>query len=527
VSKPISAGGRQLLAMLPEVYRNLDNGDLADYLDACGELLDQVRQTMDQLVADTFPDRPDTDSWGAGLAAQDWILPYLAQLLDVRLISPYSEGRRQEIGRAVAWRQRKGTLRAVEEIAEAVGQSEVEVQEGWQRVAVTPRVDIPILTGATPDESAPDRSAPQIAARHTALPAVTPDLRRPSRAVSASSEHPGARTSRFGNDAVTWRHANRHGVPCFPGGFDDLSRRTPDIRTPDWRKGHVLPRRAVLFAPPPTGFFPLNTIRRSWADRLNQQNGYRINDRTEDGKRFISGPREGFDGMFTITDRPPDFKEDVVSLVCLNFEESIKITRGRIILQRVAARELVVETEGEAEPVVEAVDCLFGTVKAQEGLVRLEYTTVVESLHCRILQASDSIMAGEVHASNRAADVAATCVRYSRVPEELAAALPATQLPASTTDRPAFADFRICDSDGIEHDSREFGQPGFGVLHSATATTICHGAEDGGEMGAYHHSRYCLRTAAILEKLRDFLPVGIEAVLATDPRLLTPPPEAT
>ena len=109
MSRPRSVLGRDLLALLPEVYRTQDNGDLAAYLDACGELLDMVRNTLDQSLADAFPDRPP-----AGRAAQDWILPYLAQLLDVRLISPHVNGHRQEVGRAVAWRQRKGTLRAVE-----------------------------------------------------------------------------------------------------------------------------------------------------------------------------------------------------------------------------------------------------------------------------------------------------------------------------------------------------------------------------------------------------------------------------
>ena len=54
--------------LLPEVYRNRDNtgwgaggsveklGDLARYLDACGVMLDQIRNTLDQRLVDSFAD---------------------------------------------------------------------------------------------------------------------------------------------------------------------------------------------------------------------------------------------------------------------------------------------------------------------------------------------------------------------------------------------------------------------------------------------------------------------------------------
>ncbi|NNK00749.1 MAG: hypothetical protein HKP58_10080, partial [Desulfatitalea sp.] len=48
------------------------------------------------------------------------------------------------------------------------------------------------------------------------------------------------------------------------------------------------------------------------------------------------------------------------------------------------------------------------------------------------------------------------------------------------------------------------------------------GAEDGGELGAYHHRRYCGRQDAVVEKLKAFLPVGTIPVLIVDP--VWPPP---
>jgi len=44
-------------------------------------------------------------------------------------------------------------------------------------------------------------------------------------------------------------------------------------------------------------------------------------------------------------------------------------------------------------------------------------------------------------------------------------------------------------------------------------------------MGAYHHKYYSLKWEAVLDKMREFLPVGIEPILIQDTRLLRVPPE--
>jgi hypothetical protein len=179
--------GRQLYGLLPEIYRSRDSagsegrGDLAKFLDACGELLDLLRNTLDQRLADSFPDNPEK-----GRECQAWLLPYFAQLLDVRLVSPDKEGRRDEVAKAVAWRQRKGTRTAVEQIAEAVAQTEVKVQEGWKRVATTPRIGMPLLPAKALGEAEAfddHREHPAWAARHPGLPSTMVDLRYPSRAI--------------------------------------------------------------------------------------------------------------------------------------------------------------------------------------------------------------------------------------------------------------------------------------------------------------------------------------------------------
>lgn len=487
MSRPATGTGQQLYALLPEVYRSRDGGepgnggDLAAYLDACGELLDLIRNTLDQRLADSFPDPPP-----AGRAVQGWLLPYFAQLLDVRLVSPHVDGRRQEVARAVSWRQRKGTIAVVKEIARAVAQTEVEVQEGWKRVAVTPRVALPLAPAA--DLPRPlDMANPLEAARHPGLPAVTPDLRRPL---------------------------------GMPGSHEDTTRRTLDVRLPSWKHGHYHPRRLLLFAPPPAGFFPPSQVTLAWGARHRAENQGHLRDLIRDGGRRISNPhppwdedeeRESPEGAAVgVTTRPPNFTLERTTIADLTFLDTLTVDGGRLELTGVAAHRVVVRTAGGTTPVLDARNCLFGSVEA-EGLVRLEYCTVLGDLAAARLEASDCLFAGGVKITGPD-DQEASCIRYSRIPR-LLTELPEKRLrrPATTTEAPAFYD-------------SELGGPGSGVLHPATPAAICCGAEDGGEMGAFHHRYHCLQRAAVLDKLQDFLPVGIEAALVPDPRLLTEPP---
>jgi hypothetical protein len=255
MSDPIQARvGAQLYRLLPEVYRERDkSGDLAKYLDACGATLDRVYATLRRRLDDHFPD-----------SCQEWLIPYFADLLDVALKSPEPSGRRAEVARAIAWRQRKGTSGSTEEIAEAVGSMEVELQEGWRRVARTARVGEKLLPaallGAARD---PDTHDPLTAGTHPDLPVATVDLRRPSRAMQAHGPSLITHRTRFPKkaDPVLWFQANPHGVPCFPGSYEDRSVRTVDLRTPDWARGHFHPKRLLAFVPPDS----LRTARRVFA----------------------------------------------------------------------------------------------------------------------------------------------------------------------------------------------------------------------------------------------------------------------
>lgn len=494
IDKPTTATGTQLYGILPEVYRTRDSveyggeGDLARFLDACGELLDRIRATLDQRLADSFPDNPP-----AGLSCQPWLIPYFAQLLDVRLVSPDDEGRRDEVANAVAWRQRKGTLTAIEQIAEAVGQMEVEIQEGWRRTAVTTRIGMPQLpAGALGEDPRFDdfQQHPLWAARHPDLSTATADFRYPTRAMEVAvpmgefPSSPAAKLTTFGGTPVWWRQVNPHGAPCFPGSFDDVSRRTVDLRTPDWRQGQIHPKRVILHAPPPLGFFEPGLFPVHTGDML-------------------------------LDEEKEHLLEDLI------IDGTLTVTAGTLRLRRCAVRalEVTVPAGTMEEPVVDAQESLFDKVSVP-SLTRLEYCTVLDTCEVGRLQASDCLFAGKLELKPGLLKNP-HCVRFSRVPPGTTVAALLTH--RNTTERPVFYAFEIDEGGAVVRRTARFGEPGCGVLHPATAEAVRFGAEDGGEVGVHHGWRYSLLMAAVLDKLKEFLPVGMEAVIVPDLRLHRPP----
>jgi hypothetical protein len=741
--------GEQLYRLLPEVYRTRDKKagragggsgteDLAKYLDAHGHLLDLIHATLKQRLDDALPE-----------SSQDWLLPYFAQLLAANIVSPDSDGRHAEIAHAVSWRQRKGTLKCAEEIAEAVGQMEVEIQEGWKRVAMTPRIGMPIMSlTALDNELEINMSDPSDATRHPSLPAAMVDLRRPSRAIEAKKPtNPAARTSNFRGEKITWRQANRHGVPCFPGSFDDVSRRTVDIRTPDVANGHYHHKRLLAYAPPPTGLFPFDPIQLTWDERHDSLYEHLIEEKEENGVCLI---RNRTDRIIEITDkvtfekkqyrveglnfrnleavdgsklelhrveagkvqvdtsstdepvltaenclfnvlsvgagtakldsctildkailkdvdavncifngfeyngdvlitgkvrysripsslydhiqdkkqlkkcttevpeffgerikydinnkrdnngagvlrpechpsiyagasdggemgyfhhgregRPVCIKGDQIlgkgrhSLEDIIFEDAVEVDGGKLVLIRSAAPSLIVNTKlsydsnGKVMPSLEAMDCLFDNLTVAKGLARLEYCTVMQAANCMHLQASDCIFVGSITSvekqkKKKGSPSFLNCIRYSCIPVNLLADIdkkpegdPAKKLArairlidksdkilvgSNTLETPIFPAFDYCTKDNgawkyIRRPAEFFGEPSYGVLDPVTPDTIRFGAEDGGEMGAYHHKYYSLKAEAVLDKMREFLPVDIEPVLIQDTCLLHIPPE--
>jgi hypothetical protein len=527
--------GAQLYQSLPEVYRTRDeSGDLRLYLDACGGLLDRIRETIEQRLADAFPDHPE---------CQPWVLPYLARLLDVKLASPVESEWREELARAVALRQRKGTLAALEELVQVLGRFEWDaddptylpgvfsfLQEGWKRVAVTPRVGEPLLTAEQvrarplPEGEAASRY-PSRMARHPALPAVTVDFRYPSHKVRLAS----------GPEGLVQQ--NPHGVPVAPGRYDDVSRRTVDLRPLTVRQGHAHPQRVLLFALPRVGFFLPGWWKGDTSEKEEPADAPRKRRRpgslpsydltgTEDNPiHLIKGlvlphgqnlkVSKGtlvlencvIDGNLELAsgDRVHRLEDSIVS-------GAVVLRSGRVEIRRSAITWLGTYAWNETVPDADVRDSLLGTVDAGHR-VRFIGSTVLGTLKAGRCQASDSIFVGEVTltgtrpATSPGAGERFHCFRYSRLPPEpLKTALAHQEAYQCVSDKPLFF-------------SSELGKVMCGVLRPESPASLLEGAEDGGEMGAYHHLRHVLRDQAVLARVREFLPAGMDAVFTHDDRI--------
>jgi len=545
---PTTRLGGHLWRLLPRIYRQHDNGHLALYLDAFGEVLDRIRATLEQRLRDTSP-----------TTCQPWLLPYFAELLDVRLVSPEVDGQREEVANAVAWRQRKGTAPCVEEIAERVGVFEVEVHEGWRRVATTARIGMPLLPVQALGETAePDLGNPLEATKHPGLPVATVDFRVSSRARQVDHPTPVSRRTTFAGERVTWQQANVHGAPCFPDSFEDVSRRTVDLRTPRGRAGRYHPRNLLLYVPPPLGFFSPGQRTLDWADRLVPPEGEtpvtagpggaELPDGTqltvtvhrtslfEELDEVIEHPQGGrerrrsfrtlgtdipaFRGAIHFDEEPAGGERWEYVFQRLALLETLTVEYARVRLEQVAATEVIVLHVPDVEtPVLRATDCLLGFTRTAMGLTELEYCTVLTGTLAEALHASDCILLGFMRADldETSGPPRAACVRYSCVP-----------LFAAITDFTAFGDWSVYTPTLVTEPpvfyGSTFGTPGCGVLHQEALERICFGAEDGGEMGAYHHRRYCLREHAVLSKLEEFVPVATRPVVLRDERLMHAPP---
>lgn len=529
--------GTLLESWLPAVWRERDEtGDLGRLLAVYGELLDAFHATVAQRLYDSFPDQD-----GDGRHCQDWLLPYFAQLLDVRLVSPDEAGRRAELADAVAWRQRKGTRVSIEAIAEAVGQFEVEIQEGWKRVAITPRVDRPLLPEtAFGEKKIPLSAGPAARARHPGLPTATLDLRHCSRAVRCDPSNSGAHETRFAGHDYTWRQVNRHGLPCAPDSFQDVSRRTVDLRAPEGRKGHFHPRRVLLYLPPPQGHCSAGAPAMNWSEVLGLA--------TFDGPHLaVRSGTTTWNGLtlplivYTGLGKVPVKMRGVATFTTaavyrfenLWLDNKVQIDAGAAQLRNCAARHFKVVTAQREVPVIAARACLFKKLEAARGLVRLEYATVLDTLLAERLEASDSILLPPLRKDTIDDDVpAAGCIRYSRLfhipppPDPANPALVNDPLWVSQWKRsPLRCHANTCTILQPLFWNDTFGQPGCGVLHPDARAIFQSGAEDGGELGACHDYRYVLRRKAVIEKLQEFLPVGMEAVLVADPSLACAPPK--
>ncbi|WP_419813185.1 hypothetical protein [Bacterioplanoides sp.] len=501
-SRHPDTGGQQLYQLLPEVYRSRDQavghaggeGDFKQYLEAFGDLFDAFRQLLDQRLADSFPDNPENPN---ELACQEWVLPYFAQLVNARLLSPDGAGRRDEVTNAVSWRQRKGTLVVAEQISESVGGYEAELHEGWQRVATTPRIGAPITSALLLgyDESDYPEQAlsnaglyryPLMVARHPGLTAATLDTRWQARAVRSGRDNPAAKTSGFAGQQISWRPVNSKGAPAHPNGFDDPSRRVLDLRDPSWQHGHYHPRRLLVHVPSQHGLLPLPVKTLTATDDLLDFLQFRA--QQAEGEVVLS--IEPVSNHPLTIDRPLQLPADLEPVLIslgiagavsryqighIYFAQGLQVNIGRLDLSHSKVTHLDVNTAGNNEVVASVSDCLLASAQIN-GVLDCRRTTVLADLQCDGLQASDCIFNGAI--TNFLNELPAIQASYSALAVDIIAGLNSAQSddPLLNTLIPDQAVFIASTLNG----------KGDGLLAPDCPPVFFTAASDGAELGYYH-----------------------------------------
>ena len=124
----------QLTDLLPVVYHQRDvepsqGGVLEALLQILGEQGDVVAADLAQLYDDAFIE-----------TCADWVVPYLCDLLGVRLLHPLGPGagrQRALVANMLDYRRRKGTLAALEDLSFQVTGWPTSAEECFQRLGVT------------------------------------------------------------------------------------------------------------------------------------------------------------------------------------------------------------------------------------------------------------------------------------------------------------------------------------------------------------------------------------------------------
>ena len=111
---------QRLYELLPAVYRQRDaegNKSLRDLITILGEQAQVVEEEIERLYRNWFIETCD-----------DWVVPYIGDLIGVRSTSARQLSTRAEVGNTLGYRRRKGTLAVVEQLARDV--------TGWPACAV-------------------------------------------------------------------------------------------------------------------------------------------------------------------------------------------------------------------------------------------------------------------------------------------------------------------------------------------------------------------------------------------------------
>lgn len=123
----------KLWNLLPAIYRVEDTdqfnaaGPLREMVNRIGATAADLRRSIDRLWEDQSIETCD-----------DWVIPYIASLLDTRLVAGLDpRGQRLDVANTIDYRRRKGTLSVLEQIASDITSWDVKAVEFFRRLART------------------------------------------------------------------------------------------------------------------------------------------------------------------------------------------------------------------------------------------------------------------------------------------------------------------------------------------------------------------------------------------------------
>jgi hypothetical protein len=123
----------KLWTLLPAVYRALDtdelgaDGPLREMVNRIGATTGAIRRSIDRLWENQSIETCD-----------DWVIPYIADLLDTRLVLGLDASRqRLDVANTIDYRRRKGTLGVLEQIASDITGRDAKVVEFFRRIGRT------------------------------------------------------------------------------------------------------------------------------------------------------------------------------------------------------------------------------------------------------------------------------------------------------------------------------------------------------------------------------------------------------
>lgn len=177
-------------------------------------------------------------------------------------------------------------------------------------------------------------------------------------------------------------------------------------------------------------------------------------------------------------------------------------------------RKIYHEPLNEANFIAEGQDKVAVVSQGDQAVrnIHLERVTVLGSINCDVLTASECILDAVVHVN----DQQAGCIRFSRFESDASPlALPRRYecIPTDEQMHNHRSPLRLL---APLFNSRRFGRPDYLQLATGGPAGLLAASEQRGEIGAFTNAQNVLRVANLKTKLQEFLPAGLTALVLAE-----------